>query len=75
MKSMTCDELGGACSEVFSADSFEEISKLSQQHGQQMAQLNDGPHLAAMQEMMNLMNQGGFEDWFADKKAIFESMV
>ena len=70
---MTCLELGGACSEAFSADSFEEISQLSQQHGQKMAQLNDGPHLEAMQEMMNLMNQGGFDAWFADKRAIFES--
>lgn len=73
MKSMTCLELGGACSEVFQAETFDEIAKLSQQHGQQMAQQNDGPHLEAMQEMMNLMSQGGFEGWFADKQAIFES--
>jgi hypothetical protein len=73
MKSMTCLELGGACSEVFQAQTFEEIAQLSQQHGQQMAQQSDGPHLEAMQEMMTLMNQGGFDAWFAQKQGIFES--
>lgn len=73
MKSMTCLELGGACEEIFSADNFDEIAKLSQEHGRQMAGLNDQDHLLAMEKMGEIMAEGGFDAWFNAKKAIFES--
>ena len=33
---MTCIQLGGACDKKFQADSFEEIAKMSKQHGMEM---------------------------------------
>ena len=39
MKKMSCKQLGGACEEIFEADTFEEISELSKAHGIQMINL------------------------------------
>ena len=36
MKTMTCDQLGGACKETFQAETFEEMAELSKQHGMAM---------------------------------------
>jgi len=33
MKTMTCKQLGGACDKEFQANSFEEITEMSKQHG------------------------------------------
>ena len=38
MKTMTCKQLGGACEQKFSVNTFEEISLLSKQHGKEMFQ-------------------------------------
>ena len=72
---MTCKELGGACNEEFSANTFEEIAELSKNHGMEMFQKNDAPHLKAMQEMQDLMKQpNAMQQWFAEKKAAFEAL-
>jgi hypothetical protein len=55
MKSMTCKELGGACDETFTANTFEEIAEQSKQHGMAMFQQQDADHLAAMAAMKELM--------------------
>ena len=41
MKTMTCNQLGGACDLEFSADTFDEIAAKSQQHGKEMFGTND----------------------------------
>ncbi len=51
MKTMTCNQLGGACDLEFSANSFEEIAEMSKQHGMEMFQKKDAAHLEAMGEM------------------------
>jgi hypothetical protein len=33
MKSMTCTQLGGACEQVFSGETFDDSAAQSQQHG------------------------------------------
>jgi hypothetical protein len=33
MKTMSCKQLGGACDKLFSADTFDEIAMMSQNHG------------------------------------------
>lgn len=53
MKTMTCKQLGGACDKAFHAASFEEIAELSKQHGMEMFQKGDQPHITAMSEMKN----------------------
>jgi hypothetical protein len=74
MKTMTCIELGGACNEEFTAETFEEIAELSKAHGMEMFQKQDAPHMKAMQEMQELMkNPNAMQKWFADKKTLFAS--
>ena len=72
MKSMTCNQLGGACEEIFSGESFEELASQSQAHGTAMFAVQDEAHLKAMSEMMEIMSAGKFDGWMADRKAEFD---
>ncbi len=75
MKTMTCKQLGGACNEVFRADSFEEIAEMSKQHGMKMFQTQDAAHLEAMNTMQELMKvPGEMEKWFESKRKEFEAL-
>lgn len=75
MKTMTCKQLGGACDLAFHADSFEEMAKLSKQHGTEMFQKGDEPHLMAMNEMRKLMaTPDTMSAWFSKKKKEFEAL-
>jgi hypothetical protein len=72
---MTCKQLAGACDEEFHANTFEEISKVSQQHGMEMFQKGDEAHLEAMNEMKGLMQRpDAMKQWFEDKKKEFDSL-
>jgi len=74
MKSMSCIQLGGACEQVFSGESFDELAAQSQQHGKEMFAANDAPHLEAMNKMMELMKSGQMETWMAERKAEFDAL-
>ncbi len=74
MKSMTCKQLGGACEQVFSGETFEELAAQSQQHGKEMFGANDGPHVAAMGAMMELMKSGDMDSWLAARRVEFEAL-
>ena len=74
MKSMTCNQLGGACELVFTGDSFEDLAAQSQKHGKEMYGANDGPHIAAMSKMMELMKSGEMDSWMSARKAEFEAL-
>ena len=75
MKSMTCKQLGGACEQIFQADTFEEIAEMSKQHGMEMFQQQDADHLKAMQAMQALMqNPEAMQAWFAGRKAAFDAL-
>ena len=52
---MTCKQLGGACDQKFSANTFVEMAALSKKHGMEMFQKGDKAHLDAMNEMQNMM--------------------
>ncbi len=41
MKTMTCNQFGGACSLEFRASTFEAIAELSKQHGMEMHKTQD----------------------------------
>lgn len=76
MKTMTCKQLGGACDKTFRANTFEEIAKLSEQHGMEMFKANDKAHIAAMDNMRKLMQSP--EDmmkWMDDKRATFDALT
>ena len=75
MKTMTCNQLGGACEEKFSADTFEEIAELSKQHGMAMFQQHDAAHLAAMEKMRAMMQEeGAMKKWYAERQQAFEEL-
>jgi predicted small metal-binding protein len=75
MKTMNCNQLGGACDKEFQADSFEDIAEMSKQHGMEMFQENDAPHLKAMNDMQERMKDPeAMKDWFEQKKKEFEAL-
>ncbi len=76
MKSMTCNQLGGACDKEFQAETWEEMAQLSKEHGTEMFMAQDKEHLAAMDKMKELMKSPDkLQQWFADKKAEFEALA
>jgi predicted small metal-binding protein len=75
MKTMTCQQLGGACDLEFSANTFEEMADLSKKHGMEMHQKNDVAHLEAMQKMGELMkNPEDMAKWYESKREEFETL-
>lgn len=73
---MRCRDLGGACDKEFHAETFEEISKLSQKHGMDMCKIGDKAHLEAMEKMKSLMrnNEDKMKSWMDKKKKEFDSL-
>ena len=55
MKTMTCKQLGGACDEAFSANTFDEIVNMSKNHGMKMFKQKDKRHLDAMEKISLLI--------------------
>jgi predicted small metal-binding protein len=75
MKTMTCQQLGGACDTEFHANSFEEIGEMSKQHAMEMFQKNDEAHLNAMKKMQELMETPeAMKTWFDNKKKEFDAL-
>ncbi len=72
---MSCKQLGGACEEKFQANTFEEITELSKQHGMEMFQKKDNAHLATMNKIQELMQKPqAMKDWFENKKKEFDAL-
>lgn len=75
MKTMTCKQLGGACDLAFTAETFAEIAEMSKNHGTEMYQQQDGPHLEAMQKMMEMMQDPvALQKWMEAKRDEFEAL-
>ena len=75
MKTMTCKQMGGACEKVFQANTFEEMAKMSQEHGMEMMQQQDPAHMTVIMEMMKLMQDpGGMAKWVEGKKQEFDAI-
>jgi len=75
MKTMTCNQLGGACDKEFQADTFDEIAELSKKHGMEMYQQGDEQHKQAMNEMRILMQSPeAMTAWFEDKRKEFDAL-
>ena len=76
MKTMNCKQLGGACDLAFHANTFEEISEMSKQHGMEMFQKKDEAHLNAMNQMQQLMQKPeAMAEWFESKRQEFEALA
>ena len=72
---MTCKQLGGACDQKFSANTFDEIAALSKKHGMEMFQKGDQAHLEAMNEMQKMMKSpDSMNQWMEAKRKEFERL-
>lgn len=75
MKTMTCKQLGGACDQIFEAETFEEMAEMSKKHGMEMFQKGDVAHLNAMNEMKELMTSPeAMKGWLENKKKEFDAL-
>lgn len=75
MKTMTCNQLGGACDKAFTGDTFDQIADQSKQHAMEMMQSADEPHLEAMERMKTLMQEPGeMQKWFDARKQEFADL-
>ena len=75
MKSMTCKQLGGACGQVFEANTFEEMAEKSKAHGMEMFRKKDEAHLKAMEKMQKLMSHpDDMKEWFENKRKEFDAL-
>jgi hypothetical protein len=75
MKTMSCKQLGGACEETLSANTFEEMASLSKEYGKEMFKKNDAAHLEAMRSMQKLMETpNAIQDWFQEKRKAFDAL-
>ncbi len=75
MKTMTCKQLGGACDLTFTAETFEEMARLSEAHGKQMFAQHDEAHLGAMQSIQKLMKEpGAMQAWFKARQDEFDAL-
>lgn len=75
MKTMTCNQLGGACDKKFRANTFDEMAELSKKHGMEMYQSGDEKHLNAMNEMQKLMQSpNAMQAWFENKRKEFDAL-
>ncbi|MFK7951332.1 MAG: DUF1059 domain-containing protein [Ekhidna sp.] len=73
MKTMTCNQLGGACDLAFHAETFEEIADMSKAHGMEMFEKKDQAHLEAMNKIRTLMTSPDkMEEWYDQKRKEFE---
>lgn len=75
MKTMNCNQMGGACEQEFTANSFEEMVEMSKNHGMEMFQKGDKAHLDVMNEKREMMqNPSAMNEWFQSIRAIYNSI-
>jgi len=75
MKTMTCQQLGGACGKKFQAETFEEMAELSKKHGMEMTEKADEEHIRAMAEMKKFMiDPEAMKEWMEKKLKEFDEL-
>ena len=75
MKTMSCNELAGACEIKFTAETFDEIKEMSMKHGMEMFQAGDVGHLEAMNRMREKMKDpSDMAAWIEKKKQEFDEL-
>jgi predicted small metal-binding protein len=75
MKTMTCKQLGGACDQKLSANSFDEIAMMVSKHAREMVQRGDVAHIEAMNEMrQNMGSTEAMNAWMDSKRKAFDAL-
>ena len=74
MRTMTCKQLGGACNQTFTADTFDEIAMMVSKHAREMVQQGDAAHIHAMNEMRSSMTSPeAMNLWMDEKRKAFNA--
>jgi len=72
---MSCYQLGGACDQKFTAETFDEIASMSKNHGMEMFRKGDKAHLEAMKKMKELMTSpNAMQEWFDARRKEFNAL-
>jgi len=75
MKTMTCKQLGGACNQTFSANTFDEIAMMVSKHAREMVGQGDAAHIQAMNDMRSRMNSPEATNaWMDEKRSAFNAL-
>ena len=75
MKKMTCKQLGGPCDIEFHAETFDEMVRMSQQHGMEMAKQGDAEHIAVMESMREGMDDPeAMHEWVGRARMEFDAL-
>ena len=75
MKTMTCKQLGGACNQTFSANTFDEIAMMVSKHAREMVQQGDAAHIEAMNDMRSRMTSpDATKAWMDEKRNAFNAL-
>ncbi|MCH8894338.1 MAG: DUF1059 domain-containing protein [Chloroflexi bacterium] len=75
MKTMTCQDLAGACDVEFRAETFDEMAEMSKKHGMEMIGKGDQAHIDAMEKMKESMSDPeAMKEWFETVGKTFESL-
>lgn len=75
MKTMTCNQLGGAYDLEFHAETFEAMADLSKKHAMEMFQIGEKSHLDAMNKMQEIMKSPEtMKEWFENKRNEFNGL-
>jgi predicted small metal-binding protein len=75
MKTMTCKQLGGACDQKLSANTFDEIAMLVSKHAREQVQQGDAPHIEAMNAMRSAMTSPeAMNAWMTEKRKAFDAL-
>ena len=76
LKTMTCNQLGGACDKEFSANTFDEMMELVKAHGMEMFQTGDAAHFEAMAKVQAMMQSPeDMQAWLAEKRKEFQALA
>ncbi|MBL0740540.1 DUF1059 domain-containing protein [Chryseolinea lacunae] len=74
MKTMTCHQLGGACNQTFTANTFDELAMMVSKHAREKVQQGDADHIQAMNEMRSSMSSpDAMVAWMDEKRKAFEA--
>jgi predicted small metal-binding protein len=72
MKTMTCQQLGGACPQTFRANTFDEIAMMVSKHARERVAAGDAAHIKAMNEMRTQMSSpDAMQAWMKEKRDAF----
>ncbi len=73
MKTMTCNQLAGACDTQFHAETFEQMGEMSRKHAMEMVEKGDKGHIEKMEEMKAKGPEAGRE-WFEKVQREFDAL-